>query len=281
MGRARFSGTIGAMNTLTIIGGGNIGEALISGLVASGRDPQSITVTNRTPARRQELEETYGVKVTDDNNAAVKGADAVALCVKPKAILTTLASLSETLDDNESTVVVSLAAGITLGAMEAEVSAGTPVVRVMPNTPMLVRQGMSACAPGRSVADEQLELVTEMMSAVGEVVVVAEPDMDAVTALAGSAPAYYFQFTEALIDAGVALGLPRDVASKLATQSAGGAGAMMTQSGQDPTALRIGVSSPAGTTVAGLRELEESGIRGTMFRTTQKVADRSRELGGE
>ncbi|WP_084481951.1 pyrroline-5-carboxylate reductase [Corynebacterium maris] len=268
-----------AMTSIAVIGGGKIGEALISGLVASGHDPASITVTNRTPSRREELIEKYGVNGTDDNNRAVAGADIVALCVKPVGVTAMLEEVSDTVDDNDSTTVVSLAAGVTLAQMEESLPAGTPVVRVMPNTPMLVGKGMSAAAPGRYVSDEQMAAVEEMLRAVGEVAVVAESDMDAVTALAGSSPAYYFLVTEALIDAGVQLGLKRDVATKLATTAAEGAGALLGHGEDDPTTLRTNVSSPGGTTVAALRELEESGLRGAFFRAAEKCAQRSAELG--
>lgn len=268
------------MNNLVVIGGGKIGEALISGLVESGIDPQTITVTNRRAERGQELRETYGVRTTSDNREAVEDANVVFLCVKPKGILDMIGEISEVVGDNDtSTVLVSMAAGVTVSAMEDAVAAGTPVVRVMPNTPMLVGRGMNAISTGRFVSQEQSAEVTELLSAVGEVLAVEESDMDAVTAMAGSSPAYYFLVTEALIDAGVSLGLTRQVAEKLATTSAAGAGVMMAETGTDPATLRANVSSPAGTTVAALRELEISGIRGAFFRAAEACAQRSAELG--
>lgn len=268
------------MNNLVVIGGGKIGEALIAGLVESGIDPQTITVTNRRAERGQELRENYGIRHTSDNRQAVKDASVVFLCVKPKGIIDMVGEISEVVEENDTqTVLVSMAAGVTLGAMEDAVVAGTPVVRVMPNTPMLVGRGMNAISAGRFVSEEQLAEVTELLSAVGEVLAVEESDMDAVTALAGSSPAYYFLVTEALIDAGVSLGLTRQVAEKLATTSAAGAGVMMSETGTDPATLRTNVSSPAGTTVAALRELEESGIRGAFFRAAEACAKRSAELG--
>ncbi|HZK32304.1 MAG TPA: pyrroline-5-carboxylate reductase [Corynebacterium sp.] len=264
------------MTSIAVIGGGQIGEALISGLVGSGHDPATITVTNRTPSRREELAATYRVNATADNNQAVAGADIVALCVKPAGIVPVLEAIADTVDD---TTIVSLAAGVTLTQLEEALPAGTPVVRVMPNTPMLVGKGMSAAAPGRYVTEQQLAEVETMLRAVGEVAVVTESDMDAVTALAGSSPAYYFLVTEALIDAGVQLGLSRAVATKLAVTAAEGAGVLLAQSGEDPAVLRANVSSPGGTTVAALRELEESGLRGAFFRAAEKCARRSAELG--
>lgn len=268
------------MTTIAVLGGGKIGEALISGLIAAGTDPQSIHVTNRRPERGQELRETYGIHDLRDNRRAVEGADVVFLCVKPKGIPALLAEIADTLDANDAaTIVVSMAAGVSLATMEDALVAGTPVVRVMPNTPMLVRRGMNAVAPGRYVDEGQLDVVKRLLGSVGDVVLVAESDLDAVTAMSGSSPAYFFLVAEALIDAGVSLGLTRDVAQKLVTGSAAGAGAMLAESGLDPTALRVNVSSPAGTTVAALRELEESGLRGAFFRAAEACARRSAELG--
>lgn len=267
------------MTKIAIIGGGQIGEALIAGLIAAGREPSTITVTNRTQSRRIELTDTYGVATTSDNVEAVSDASVVFLAVKPKGILRVIEEISATVDANDDTTLVSLAAGVGLAAMEDATSAGTPIVRVMPNTPMLVRKGVSGVSPGRYVDKEQLARVTEMLESVGDVVVVAESDMDAVAALSGSAPAYYFLITEALIDAGVQLGLTRDVATRLAKGSATGAGALLEQSGAEPAVLRANITSPGGTTAAALRELEESGVRGAFYRAAERCAQRSAELG--
>lgn len=268
------------MTTIAIIGGGNIGEALASGLVASGINPSNIKVTNRTEERGKALREQYGIVAETDNSKAVEEADVVFLCVKPKGILAALAEIAPTLDGNNiQSVVVSMAAGINLAAMEDHVSAGLPIIRVMPNTPMLVRQGMCTVTGGRFASPEHVELVSKLLEAVGEVLVVPESDIDAVTAVAGSSPAYLFLFTEALIDAGVSLGLSRTAAQKLAVTSFHGAATMLKETGEDPAVLKAGVSSPAGTTVAALRELEESGLRGAVFRATQKCAERSAEMG--
>ncbi len=280
MPRGPSSWHSGSMTTIAVLGGGKIGEALISGLIAAGTDPQSIHVTNRRPERGQELREAYGIHDLTDNRQAVEEADVVFLCVKPKGIPDLLAEIAETLDGNDvSTIVVSMAAGVSLATMEDTLVAGTPVIRVMPNTPMLVRRGMNAVASGRFVSEEQLDVVTQLLGTVGDVISVAESDLDAVTAMSGSSPAYFFLVAEALIDAGVSLGLTRDVAQKLVTSSAAGAGAMLAESGVDPATLRTNVSSPAGTTVAALRELEESGLRGAFFRAAEACARRSTELG--
>ncbi|MCQ9351769.1 pyrroline-5-carboxylate reductase [Corynebacterium sp. 153RC1] len=265
--------------SIAILGGGKIGEALIAGLVAGGVNPKDIHVTNRTEATGQALEERYGVVPMTDNNGAASDADVVFLCVKPKQIVGLLEEVAQTIDNNANTVVVSMAAGVTNAAMEEVLAAGSPVVRVMPNTPMLVGAGMSAVAPGRFAREEDVELVTELLEKVGEVTVIEESEMDAVVALSGSAPAYYFLFTEALIDAGVSLGLPRDVAKRFAVSSAAGAGKMLAELGEEPATLRANVSSPAGTTIAALRELEESGLRGAVYRAAEACAQRNKELG--
>lgn len=268
------------MEHIAILGAGNIGEALISGLVASGVDPKSIVATNRTAERSTHLAETYGIETESDNRAAAKDADAIVLCVKPAQIAAVLEEISGEIDDaSEQPVVISMAAGVTIAAIEEAVSAaGVPVARVMPNTPMLVGKGVLAVAFGRFVDAEQREAVLELLRSAGTVVEVAESQMDAVTALSGSGPAYFFLLTEALVDAGVSLGLPRDLAATLATATAAGAGEMLA-GGTAPSELRAGVCSPAGTTVAAIREFEESGLRGAVYRATSASAMRSAELG--
>lgn len=265
------------MTSIAVIGGGKIGEALISGLVASGVNADEITVSNRREERSRELHDKYGVATTSDNAAAAKSAEVAFICVKPKGIVAMLEEIAGVL--GERTTVVSMAAGISLAAMEAAVPAATPVIRVMPNTPMLVRRGMCALAAGGQVTEQQVETTSELLRAVGDVRVVAESDMDAVTALSGSAPAYFYLATEALIDAGVNQGLTRDAAEAFAVSSISGAAAMLKESGDDAATLRANVSSPAGTTVAALRELEESGLRGAFFRAAEACAVRSAELG--
>lgn len=267
------------MTSIAVIGGGKIGEALISGLIASGSNPKDIHVTNRTPERGQELKETYGVVPFTENTPAVDDVDVVFLCVKPKDIVKVTEEISSAVDNNESTIVVSMAAGIANSAIEEVLSAGSPVVRVMPNTPMLVGKGMSAVAPGRFVSEEQLEQVNELLSVIGAVRVVEESDMDAVTAMSGSSPAYLFLVAESMIDAGVNLGLTRDAAKELAVNALYGASAMLKETGEEPSQLRANVCSPAGTTIAAVRELEESGIRGAFYRAAEKCAQRSKELG--
>lgn len=269
------------MSNIAVIGAGNIGEALISGLVNSGIDPETITATNRTAERREELAGRYGINTTEDNIEAVTDVDVCFLCVKPHDITTVIEELSEPIAASDTpTVVVSMAAGVTLETMtEASHSAGTPIVRVMPNTPMQVGKGVCVVAFGKYVDEDQQELVTDLLAAAGKVAAVPEKLIDAASTISGSGPAYFFLIAEALIDAGVAMGLPRDTATLLATSTAEGAGVMLAHSGKTPVDLRAGVSSPAGTTVQAIRELEESGIRGAFYRATEAAAARAAELG--
>lgn len=268
------------MSKIAVIGGGKIGEALIAGLIAGGVAPKDIHVANRRPERGKELTEAYGVIDFPDADQSADDVDVVFLCVKPKDTLEVLGQLADTIDNNSDTTVISMAAGIALKQLEDAVSAGTPVVRVMPNTPMLVGKGMNVVAPGRFVSAEQLDSVTQLLGMVGEVVVTQESAMDAVTALSGSSPAYVFLMAEAMVDAGVSLGLDRDLATRLTVSAISGAGAMLEQPGADPYRLRADVMSPGGTTIAAIRELEEGGLRAAMYRATEACARRSKELGG-
>ena len=269
------------MTKIVVLGGGKIGEALISGLVNAGVDPQSITVTGRRAERGEELRERYGVRDTTDNRLAAEDADVVFLCVKPKMIVDVLGEISGALEENDvTTVLVSMAAGIPLAAMEDAVVAGTPVVRVMPNTPMLVGQGASVLAAGRHVRPEHLDQVREMLASVGTVSVVPESQIDAVTAVSGSGPAYFFLVAEAMIDAGVSLGLSRAVATELVVQTMTGSAAMLAQSGDKASDLRAAVTSPGGTTAAAVRELERGGLRTAFYEALEAARARSVQLGG-
>lgn len=265
---------------IAVLGAGNIGEALIAGLLNSGVDPKQIVATNRTEEASASIAQRYGVLTETDNRAAVDEADVAVLCVKPAQIPQLLDEISDQVDRNDTgTVLVSMAAGVSLAAMQDAIStAGAPIARVMPNTPMLVGKGVLAVAYGRYVDDEQRTLIRDLLQAAGKVVEVHESQLDAVTAISGSGPAYYFLMTEALVDAGVALGLNRELATELAMCTAAGAGAML-EGEYTPAELRAAVSSPAGTTVAAIRELEESGLRGALYRATEACAERSAELG--
>ncbi|WP_204158311.1 pyrroline-5-carboxylate reductase [Mycolicibacterium mucogenicum] len=263
------------MARIAIIGGGNIGEALLAGLLQSGRQVKDLVVAEAYPARAAQLAEKYSVRVTDVADAA-ENAAYVIVAVKPDAVEGVVETLADAAADADSST---------------KLPAGSPVVRVMPNTPMLVGAGITALSRGRYANDAQLAEVSEIFSAVGAVLTVPEKQMDAVTAVSGSGPAYFFLMVEAVVDAGVAAGLPRPVATELAAQTMAGAAAMlldrMTESGSgsvvgplDTSAaqLRASVTSPGGTTAAGLRELERGGLRSAVASAVEAAKTRSEQL---
>ncbi|MGW4246148.1 pyrroline-5-carboxylate reductase [Nocardia sp. NPDC004722] len=268
------------MTRIAVIGGGRIGEALIAGLLESGRANKDLVVVEPVPARAELLADRFGIRATDSIAEAAKSADLIVIAVKPNDVDGVVAELGKAeLGDEHDQVLVSLAAGVPTARMESKLPAGFPVVRVMSNTPMLVGQGMSAIAAGRYARKEQLTLVTEMLESVGKVVTVAESQMDAVTAVSGSGPAYFFLIVEAMIDASVGLGLTRDVATQLVVQTMLGAAALLDESGQSAPELRGAVTSPAGTTAAGLRELERGAVRSAFHDALHAAKRRSMELG--
>ena len=259
-----------------MLGAGKIGEALLAGLLAAGWAPEDLVFTERHPERAAELDERLGVRAVDVP-AAAEHAEVVVIAVKPQDIVPVLGSLAAAL--RPGTPVVSLCAGVPLAVLEGALPAGTPVVRVMPNTPMLVGEAMSAVSGGAHATDEQLASVEELLRAVGRVVRVPENQQDAVTALSGSGPAYFFFLVEAMIDAGILLGLPRTTAADLIVQSAFGAALMLRESDDHPVILREAVTSPAGTTIAAIRELERHGVRAALIAAIEAARDRSEELG--
>ncbi|MEU6585207.1 pyrroline-5-carboxylate reductase [Nocardia sp. NPDC046763] len=268
------------MTRIAVIGGGRIGEALIAGLLESGRANKDLVVVEPVPARAELLADRFGIRATDDIADAAKSAELIVIAVKPNDVDGVVVELGKAeLGDDHDQVLVSLAAGVPTARMESRLPAGFPVVRVMSNTPMLVGQGMSAIAPGRYARKEQLALVTEMLESVGRVVTVAESQMDAVTAVSGSGPAYFFLIVEAMIDASVGLGLSRDVATQLVTQTMLGSAALLEESGQSAAELRAAVTSPAGTTAAGLRALERGAVRSAFHDALDAARRRSAELG--
>ena len=262
--------------TLTgIIGAGVMGETLLSGLLRSGRPAGSLLVVEKRAERAKELAEKYAVPVVADVQAASR-AETVVLVVKPQDMGAVLDEIAPSLRAGQ--LLVSLAAGITTGFVEARVPAGVAVVRVMPNTPALVDEGMSAIAPGTSADDAHLAEAEALLAAVGRVVRLPEHQMDAVTAVSGSGPAYVFYVVEAMIEAGVHLGLPRTVASDLVVQTLVGSATMLRETGTHPTVLREQVTSPAGTTAAALRELDDHKVRAAFIAAMEAAAQRSREL---
>lgn len=245
-----------------------MGEALLGGLLAAGWD--DLGVVERVDARRAELAERFpSVRVLP----AIEPTDAAVVAVKPDDVH----GACEALTGTER--VLSIAAGIPIAALERALGASTAVVRAMPNTPALVGAGAAAIAGGTAATEADLTWAEEVLGAVGEVVRVPEAMLDAVTGLSGSGPAYVFLVAEALIDAGVLNGLPRDVSVKLATQTLLGAARLLAESGDTPEALRAQVTSPGGTTAAGLRALEAGGVRAALLDAVSAATSRSRELG--
>jgi pyrroline-5-carboxylate reductase len=261
---------------VAVLGAGKIGEALLSGLLSSGRRVEELMFSERHDERAAELTTRYGLRAVDVATAA-KEADVLIVAVKPQDIDPLLDELAPVI--SPPTLVVSLCAGLPTALYERRLPAGVPVVRVMPNTPAVVGQAMSAISPGGHAGGEHLDIVEELLSAVGKVVRVPESQQDAVTALSGSGPAYFFFLVEAMIDAGILLGLPRTVAEKLIIQSAVGAAAMLAETGEHPVTLREAVTSPAGTTIMAIRELEKHGVRAALLAAIEAARDRSQELG--
>jgi pyrroline-5-carboxylate reductase len=266
------------MDTIAILGGGKIGEALLSGLLRGERTPADIVVSEKHPERAAYLNETFGVQVTDVQTA-VKLAGTLLIAVKPQDIDTLLAEMAPVIEPRH--LVVSVAAGITTAHIERALPAGVFVVRCMPNTPALVDQAMTAVAAGSHADDEHLAIAEALLASVGRVVRVPESQLDAVTALSGSGPAYFFFLVEAMIDAGILLGLPRALAAELIVQTAIGSAVMLRDSGEHPVQLREAVTSPGGTTIAAIRELEVHGVRAAFLAAIEAAARRSRELGAE
>lgn len=267
------------MTRIAVIGGGRIGEALIAGLLESGHAVRDLVVSEKFEARAAELSKEFGI-LTASIAEASENADVIVLAVKPsdvEPVLTEIAKID--LDGDREQLIVSLAAGVPTSKFEPKLPAGFPVVRVMPNTPMLVGEGVSVLAAGRYAKPEHLELVRSILTSVGKVVTVPESQIDAVTAVSGSGPAYFFLVAEAMIDAGVGLGLTRDVASALVVQTMVGSAAMLDRSDETPTELRYAVTSPGGTTAAAVRELERNGLRTAFFEALAAAKARSTEMG--
>jgi pyrroline-5-carboxylate reductase len=286
------------MARIAIIGGGSMGEALLSGLLRAGRQVKDLVVAEKHPDRAKYLSETYSVWVTTVADA-VDTATFVIVAVKPADVESVITEIAEAAAQAESDaaeqVFVTVAAGVTTAYYENKLPAGSPVIRVMPNAPVVVGGGVSALARGRFATPEHLKEVSAIFDAVGGVLTVPESQLDAVTAVSGSGPAYFFLMVEALVDAGVAAGLSRPVATDLVVQTMAGSAAMLLErldeaqpagdaamgTAMDTTAaqLRATVTSPGGTTAAGLRELERGGLRAAVADAVDAAKRRSEQLG--
>jgi pyrroline-5-carboxylate reductase len=260
------------------IGGGNMGEALIKGLLAANLvPPEAIYASDVKIERLRALDQQYGVQLMNDNAELVREVDIVILAVKPQILPAVARQIASAVTRKK--LLISIAAGVSTTTIRAALGKEARLIRVMPNTPALVLEGVTAVAKAEGLEPGDLDTAGEIFSAVGRVVTLEEDLMDAVTGLSGSGPAYVAVVVESLADGGVKMGLDRLTAMTLATQTVLGAARLMLETGMHPGALKDMVSSPGGTTIAGIAAMEEGGIRNTLIKTVERATQRSRELG--
>lgn len=262
-------------DTVAVLGVGKMGEALLSGMLRAGKPVAQLFGTTRSAEKAKVLEERYGVSMVS-NETAVAQADTLLLAVKPQDMAVLLDEIAPQVSPSQ--LVISVAAGITTATVEERMPAGTACVRVMSNTPVLVDEAMSSISGGSHAEPVHLQRTEEILRPVGKVIRVPESQQDAVTALAGSGPAYFYFLVEAMTEAGLHLGLPRNVAHDVVVQVIKGAAAMLVESGEHPVTLRENVTSPAGTTSSALRELENHRVRAAVLDAIVAARNRSREL---
>jgi pyrroline-5-carboxylate reductase len=262
---------------VAFLGGGRMGEALVSGLIRSGgRREDEIMVTDRLSERVGELRDRYGVATTLENPEAVAWADVLVLITKPQEMDLLLDQIEGAVRPEQ--LVITFAAGIRTAFVEAAVPEGTPVVRVMSNIAVLVDEAMSVISPGKCATEEHLAAADELLKHVGRVITLPEKHLDAITATSGSGPAYFFLLAEAMIEGCILLGLPRDVGTELIIQTMLGSAKMLRDTKKHPVILREMVTSPGGTTIVAIRELENAGIRAAFLNAIHAARDRSAEL---
>jgi pyrroline-5-carboxylate reductase len=261
-----------------IIGAGNMGLALMRGLLDSGVAPDRIAVSNKRFARSKAIAEEYGVRPVEKNADAVKGADIVILAIKPQIISKILPEIRQEVGE---ALVISIAAGVTTERIERELEPGVRVIRAMPNTPATIKQAATALSPGAYANETDVELAVGIFQEIGRVAVLDEIHLDAITGLCGSGPAYVFLIVEAFADAGVKVGLSREIATELAVQTIQGSARLLQITKEHPGKLKDQVTSPGGTAIAGLHTLEEGGLRTTIMNAVEAATRRSRELGQE
>jgi len=260
-----------------LIGAGKLGEGLLSGLLSSQLiPPGKVVATVAHQPRADYLAEKYGIKAHTDNSQAVSGADLVLICLKPQQVKGFLHDARKEL--GRGPLIISAAASVTTSLIEQEAGHAVRVVRAMPNTPCLIRQGMTALASGRHATTEDVKVAEEIFASMGRTVVVDEKHMDAITGLSASGPAYVYMIIESLAEAGVKLGLPRELSTELSAQTLLGASALVLHTGEHPAKLKDVVTTPAGCTIDGLLELEEGGLRVTLIKAVVRAAERAREL---
>ena len=264
---------------IAILGTGKMGEALLSGLLRAGHPATEVVAVARRPERAAELRERYGVQSPGAAEAA-KVADTLVLAVKPQDMGTLLDEIAAFVPATDDRLVISVAAGITTASIGLRLTGDVPVVRVMSNTPVLVDEAMSVISAGPHATEEHLRRAETLLRPVGKVLRIPESQQDAATALSGSGPAYLYFLVEAMVDAGILLGVPRATALDMVTQAVFGAATMLRESGEHPVILREAVTSPAGTTISAIRELENHGVRAAFLAAIESARDRSRELAG-
>jgi pyrroline-5-carboxylate reductase len=269
---------VSADGVIAILGAGKMGEALISGLLRAGRAPAGIIAAARRPQRAGELRERYGIQVAGAADAA-KVAGTLVLTVKPQDMAALLAEIAPSVPADR--LIISVAAGITTSFIERRLPGDLPVVRVMSNTPVLVDEAMSVISAGSQATDEHLRFTEELLRPVGRVIRIPESQQDAATALSGSGPAYVYYLVEAMVDAGILLGMPRQTALEMVIQAVYGAATMLRDTGEHPVILREAVTSPGGTTISAVRELERHRVRAAFLAAIEAARDRGRELGGD
>lgn len=260
------------------VGGGNMAEALLGGLLRKGlTTPDRLLVSDPLSSRRDLLRRNFAVSVTADNQAAVQGVDIVVLCVEPQVLDDVLTELAPSLITHP--LLVSVAAGYPLSRLQDRIASSARFVRAMPNTPSAIGEGVTAMSLAPGLSSEDRETARQLFESVGTVVVVEERLLDAVTGLSGSGPAYVYAMIEALADGGVLVGLPRATAQQLAAQTVAGAATMVLQQGEHPAVLKDRVASPGGTTITGLAQLEQGRLRATLISAVEAASQRSQELG--
>ncbi|MGO9163197.1 MAG: pyrroline-5-carboxylate reductase [Streptosporangiaceae bacterium] len=263
---------------IAILGAGKMGEALISGMLRAGVSPADVVAAVRREERARQLHDSHGIE-TASAAAAAQRADTLVVTVKPQDMAALLAEIKPVMAP--ATLVISVAAGITTAFIERRLDGEVPVVRVMSNTPVLVDEAMSVISPGRYATEKHLRRAEELLEPVGKVLRIPESQQDAATALSGSGPAYVYFLVEAMVDAGILLGMPRQTALEMVKQAVFGAATMLRDTGEHPVILREAVTSPGGTTINAIRELERHGVRAAFLAAIEAARDRGRELGAQ
>jgi len=262
---------------LALVGAGKLGEGLLSGMLSSQLVPAGrVVATVAHQPRADLLAEKYGVKAHTNNREAVSGASLILICLKPQQVKGFLHEVKRQLP--RDALVISAAASVTTSLIERELGHPARVVRAMPNTPCLIRQGMTALAAGRHATAEDLKIARDIFASMGRTVVVDEKHMDAITGLSASGPAYVYMIIESLAEAGVKLGLPRELSTELSAQTLLGASTLVLETGEHPAKLKDFVTTPAGCTIDGLLELEEGGLRVTLIKAVVRAAERAKQL---